>query len=61
MLECVHDIYQLSFGFAELLRPFLFLVFTVFVDTAGDMLVDLTQSDLHLVERFLARNIFCFG
>ena len=27
------------------------------VDTVGDMLVDLTQSDLHVVERFLARDI----
>ena len=58
MLECDHDIYPLSFGFAELLRSFFFLVFTVFVDTVGDMLVDLTQSDLYFVERFLARDIF---
>ena len=34
------------------------LVFTVFVDTVGDLLVDLAQSDLHFVERFLARDIF---
>ena len=59
MLNCVHDIHQLSFGFAELLRRF--LVLTVFVDTVGDMLVDFTQSDLFVIERFLARDIFCFG
>ena len=31
------------------------------VDTVGDMLVDLTQSDLYFVERFLARDIVDYG
>ena len=43
---------------SDLLNSFALLVFTVFVDTVGDMLVDLAQSDLHFVERFLARDIF---
>ena len=33
---------------------------TVLVDVVGDMLVDLTQLDLHFVERFLARDILDF-
>ena len=33
---------------SDLLKSFASLVLTVFVDTVGDMLVDLTQSDLEL-------------
>ena len=45
---------------SDLLNSFApcFLDFTVFIDTVGDMLVDLTQSDLYFDERFLARDIF---
>ena len=31
------------------------------VDTVGDMLVDLTQSEFHVVERFFARDIVDYG
>ena len=70
VLECVHDPYQLGLRFAEVLR-FIFGLHLLgcqielvlngkLVDTVGDMLVDLTQSDLDFVERFLARDIVDF-
>ena len=38
-----------SISASDLLKFFASSVFTVFVDTVGDMLVDLTQSDLELI------------
>ena len=70
MLECVHDIYQLSLGFAEVFRficglrilgcQIALVLNGKLVDTVGDMLVDLTQSDLRINKRFLARDIVDF-